>query len=357
MRWCAAAFQDVVEYGQSAVEIEPVGIEASSMAVNVFGVTIQNVLTGKREHRCARHVIIAAGGQPSLPPMLPQQHPNVIHSSSYMHQIHRILPNRDSPYRIAVIGAGQSAAETFNDLHSRYPRSQTRLIIKGAALKPSDDSPFVNAIFDPARTDGVYEAAPDVRASDIAAARDTNYNVVRLSLLEHIYASLYEQRLDHKDERDWPHQILNFREVTGADISYGRDASLILKLRNTVPLHAGGSAALDEVLPCDAVVVATGYQRNAHTSLMKKCEELRDKASQKQGDWIVQRDYRVRFDKDKVGPDAGVWLQGCCEDTHGLSDTLLSVLATRAGEVVQSIFADDSNQNNGHSNGVNGMSG
>jgi L-ornithine N5-oxygenase len=31
-------------------------------------------------------------------------------------------------------------------------------------------------------------------------------------------------------------------------------------------------------------------------------------------------------------------LQGCNESTHGLSDTLLSILATRGGEMVNSIF-------------------
>ena len=49
--------------------------------------------------------------------------------------------------RVAVIGGGQSAAEVFHNLHARYPACKTNLIIRGAALKPSDDSPFVNEIF------------------------------------------------------------------------------------------------------------------------------------------------------------------------------------------------------------------
>jgi L-ornithine N5-oxygenase len=31
-------------------------------------------------------------------------------------------------------------------------------------------------------------------------------------------------------------------------------------------------------------------------------------------------------------------LQGCNEKTHGLSDSLLSILAVRGGEMVESIF-------------------
>jgi L-ornithine N5-oxygenase len=33
-----------------------------------------------------------------------------------------------------------------------------------------------------------------------------------------------------------------------------------------------------------------------------------------------------------------VFLQGCCEETHGLSDTLLSVLAVRSQEVVDALL-------------------
>ena len=35
--------------------------------------------------------------------------------------------------------------------------------------------------------------------------------------------------------------------------------------------------------------------------------------------WQVQRDYKINFTEKSVGEDAGVWLQGCCETTHGVS--------------------------------------
>jgi lysine/ornithine N-monooxygenase len=61
------------------------------------------------------------------------------------------------PLRIAVIGAGQSAAEVAIDLHSRLAsipvageKTHTLdMIIRKGSLKPSDDSPFVNEIFNP----------------------------------------------------------------------------------------------------------------------------------------------------------------------------------------------------------------
>ena len=55
----------------------------------------------------------------------------------------------------------------------------------------------------------------------------------------------------------------------------------------------------------------------------------------------VRRDYSIPFDPSKVSNSAGVWLQGCNESSHGLSDTLLSILATRGGELVESILGDE----------------
>ena len=54
--------------------------------------------------------------------------------------------------------------------------------------------------------------------------------------------------------------------------------------------------------------------------------------------WSVNRDYSVKLDNNFAADNLGIYLQGCNESTHGLSDTLISVLATRGGEVVEKIF-------------------
>jgi L-ornithine N5-oxygenase len=61
--------------------------------------------------------------------------------------------------RIAVLGSGQSSAEVLLDLRSRLAsipiegegpqEHQLDMIIRKGSLKPSDDSPFANEIFDP----------------------------------------------------------------------------------------------------------------------------------------------------------------------------------------------------------------
>jgi L-ornithine N5-oxygenase len=113
---------------------------------------------------------------PSAVSMISPHH-KIIHSSVYSTSILPILSSiflsrrgsvdaLDHPVKVAVVGAGQSAAEVVIDLHSKlqdavplFPnadgkpaRHEIDLIINRGSLKPSDDSPFSNEIFDPACT-------------------------------------------------------------------------------------------------------------------------------------------------------------------------------------------------------------
>lgn len=141
LRWCASHFQDVVEYGQEVVSIKPEGLDAATGKVTSFSVTSRDLATNELVTRRTRHVVIAVGGKPNLPKELVKS-PRVIHSSKYSWLAPQILNKKDEPYRLAVVGGGQSAAEIYSDLQSRYPNADVTLIIKGTALRPSDDSPL-----------------------------------------------------------------------------------------------------------------------------------------------------------------------------------------------------------------------
>jgi len=156
-------------------------------------------------------------------------HYKIIHSSVYSTSIHSILSSialsrnataelSHHPVKVAVIGGGQSAAEVVIDLRpklqdvlaslrneDRNPaRHEIDLIISRGSLKPSDDSPFSNEIFDPtcARVN-IYP--PNIRlilppATDMlfnlrsGAARDmvfrefqsTNYGVVNPRTIDNV---------------------------------------------------------------------------------------------------------------------------------------------------------------------------
>jgi L-ornithine N5-oxygenase len=80
------------------------------------------------------------------------------------------------------------------------------------------------------------------------------------------------------------------------------------------------------VLDVDAVFVATGYFRDLHETLLKDARHLMPGGALEGAKWTVGRDYRINFENKRVGEDAGVWLQGCCETTHGVSFSSLSLL-------------------------------
>ncbi|CZT53406.1 related to L-ornithine N5-oxygenase SidA [Rhynchosporium secalis] len=336
LRWCAGHFEERVRYGQEVVEVSP-DVVRKDGKVTQFQVVARDIVTGELTTRIARHVVIAVGGKGRIPSELPQASPRVVHSSKYSQQVSSALPDRSAAYNIAVLGSGQSAAEIFNDLPARYPNAKITMVIKGSALRPSDDSPFVNEIFDPERVDGIFAEGAELRASRIKADKATNYGVVRLGLLEHLYEQFYMQRLKSEDERDWQVKMRTNRKVVRSREVDGKLLLTFGKVVDDVQVVKEG----DEELLVDAVFVATGYERNAHEGMLVKTRALLTEMAIEAQKFPVRRDYKIAFDERKVATNAGVWLQGCNESTHGLSDTLLSILAVRGGELVQSIFGNE----------------
>ncbi|KAF2712302.1 hypothetical protein K504DRAFT_201023 [Pleomassaria siparia CBS 279.74] len=345
MRWCASWFDEVVQYDQEVIKVVPEQGPSGSGEITTFTVISRNNLTGRTESRRAKHVVVAAGGRPNIPKPFPNNHPKVIHSSQFSHVATKVLKDAQHPYNIAVVGNGQSAAEIFDFIHTHYPNARTRLLIKQGALRPSDDSPFVNELFNPERVDSTYSRASALRTSSIIQDRNTNYGVVRIGLLEHIYETLYTQRVRYGNnpdsEEQWPHNILPYRSVMNVENSPVVKDGIRLHVRDQSPLYLSAVPDMEEkkeILDVDAVFVATGYHRDLHETLLQGSRDLMPGGNVKDSKWQVSRDYSVQFADNKVSDDAGVWLQGCCESSHGLSDTLLSILAVRGGEIIRSVF-------------------
>lgn len=320
MRWCAGHFEDVVAYAEEVQDIRSIPGKGTQ-TVGSFEVKSRNSHSGRSSTRRAKNVVIAVGGRPKIPKNLPQNHPRVIHSSQYRVASAKLLPDRSKPYRIAVIGSGQSAAEIFNDLPSSFPNSKSFLLIKQAALRPSDDSPFVNEVFDPTRVDDIYSQDPNVRTTALAQDRSTNYGVVRLELLEHIYEELYTQRIKMPNEEDWPHRILTHRLVDSISDIPGDSAGRVrLHISNNSNDYYWSKTQAQETLDdVDLVIVGAGYERNVHEDMLQNVRHLMPGGDEQGKKWTVGRDYRVNFQDGTVSDDAGVWLQGCNEATHGVS--------------------------------------
>jgi L-ornithine N5-oxygenase len=122
------------------------------------------------------------------------------------------------------------------------------------------------------------------------------------------------QRIQNSDETQWRCRILPRHAVISA--SQMSDSSISLRLG--VP----GQDEASESLDVDYVFAATGYKRDAHEEMLAeiRCLLLREPED---GSAIpVGRDYKVLFDEEKIDRNAGIWLQGCNEGTHGVSSLL-----------------------------------
>jgi L-ornithine N5-oxygenase len=142
----------------------------------------------------------------------------------------------------------------------------------------------------------------------------TNYAAPDLALIEQIFDVFYRQRVAGEAR----HRFLRRHEVAAALAS---DNGIKLTLRDL-------NANRTDTTRYDAIVLATGYACERHKSLLGPLSSYL-------GDYAVDRHYRVQ-----TGPEfhPAIFLQGACEMTHGLSDTLLSITAIRSGEIGKAVL-------------------
>lgn len=100
-----------------------------------------------------------------------------------------------------------------------------------------------------------------------------------------------------------------------------KSGAVTLKIKDLRTEEVEGSR--EEELEVDYVFVATGYKRDAHVGMLAEVRDLLSEELRKEGKFAVERNYRVMTDDKKVDESqAGIWLQGCNEGTHGVSDLL-----------------------------------
>ncbi|UOA29252.1 lysine N(6)-hydroxylase/L-ornithine N(5)-oxygenase family protein [Pseudosulfitobacter sp. DSM 107133] len=303
--WIAGQFSNC-QYDSRVTGLEPVraGDRVTHLAVHCQSAE------GRRTRHLARNIVLAPGGIPHWPETFAPLKGcgRVIHASGYLSQV---APKLKPGQRIAVIGAGQSAAEVFADLAARPEQPRVDLILRGRALKPSDDTPFVNEIFDPAQTDRFYGLPEETRAQTLHSLAATNYAVTDADLIEHIYETLYAQDV-RGDNR--------LGLLAETQVKEAQQAGAQVRLRLSGPSGP-------RVEAYDLVVLGTGYRRALDQSVLAGLSPWQTAQE-------PDRDYRLPM-KETFEP--GIFVQGFSEPTHGLSDTLLSVLALRSDEIARQL--------------------
>lgn len=185
----------------------------------------------------------------------------------------------------------------------------------------------------------LYPKSASYRRNFITDARATNYGVVRLELIEHIYEHMYDQRRElGRDDTNWPHRIMGGRKVVGVDAISEKTVQVrAVRVEDQEP-SSSGAVGSEETWEADIVIAATGYKRDAHLDMLRDTWSLLPKTNvpSKQEErvssgWTVQssegehrlavgRNYQVQYKPGTIETGSGVWLQGCCEATHGVSD-------------------------------------
>lgn len=304
--WAADKVGATVRYGSRVTAIRDVD--------GAFDVKITGIHAGRLR---ARNVVIAGGLDPQLPPGVSRS-ARQIHNHAFLHDLKQ-LPSRHHN-RFVVVGAGQSAAEVAAYLHDTSPSVEIHGVFAKYGYSPADDSPFANRVFDPDAVDDFYSADPAVRRQLINYHRSTNYSAVDLPLIEDLYAREYAERV--ADQRRL----------------FLRGASSIHKteedhtgVRVHILHHPTGAI---ERIDCDAVIYATGFQPAPLRGIFG---DLYDDLVLEDGLPVVSRDYRLATSPPTAG---GLYIQGNTEHTHGLTSSLLSNIAIRSAEILQSIDAN-----------------
>jgi len=315
LRWVAGHFQEQSRYGEEVLAIEPVLHNQQVEALRVISRDSQ----GQEFVRTSRSVVVSPGGTPLIPDTFKalKGDGRVFHHAHYLERMANQPCTSGKPMNVAIIGGGQSAAEAFIDLNDSFPSVQVDMLMRGSALKPADDSPFVNEVFSPAFTDLVFQQPSGERERLVHEYQNTNYSVVDVDLIERIYGILYRQKVSGIARHA-------FRTLTTVEKATATAQGIELVLRNT-------STGELSTRHYDAVILATGYERQTHRALLAPLEAYL-------GDFEVDRNYRVITDERCK---AGIYTQGFSQASHGLSDTLLSVLPIRAEEIAASLYEHD----------------
>lgn len=305
LRWAANRVDADVRYGTTVAAVEAV---VSDGTVDLFEVVLADGTTVR-----ARNVVLGAGLRERLPEWATPS-ARCFHNHQFLFRIAE-LPE-PVHQRFVVLGAGQSAAEVVHYLHDRYPEAEVHSVFSRFGFSPADDSPYANRIFDPGTVDELHAAPAAERERLLALHRSTNYSVVDIELINELYAIEYQER------------------VQGRRRLFMRRASDVSAVSETPDgIEVSVHSALDgltDTLMCDALVLATGF---TPTPLESVFGASLPGVSIERG---VDRDYRLALDPDVR---AGIYLQGGTEKTHGLTASLLSNVAVRAGEILNSILA------------------
>ncbi|MFD4986153.1 SidA/IucD/PvdA family monooxygenase [Streptomyces sp. NPDC058374] len=309
LQWVASSLREVqIEYGRRCVSIEPGPVQDGQ-------VTHWLARTADGAVISSRSLVIGAGRDAYVPAefaALPEN--RVIHSTRFSERIEQVDPKEAE--RIVVIGGAQSAAELLWAAYQRFPEARCTMLMRSIGLNAYQSSKFTNELFYPSFIDDFFATRPETRLQVLREMHVTNYAGLAPNMLETLYREMYQERLQGTER-------LRMRTLTDVAAARMEDDEVVL---TTVDRKTGDR----EELRCDLVLLGTGFVRDMPGM-------VRDLATATgAGQATVDRTYRMVLPESYT---ASCYLQGVNEATHGIADSLLSVLASRSQDIVTDLLA------------------
>ncbi|MEU5979501.1 SidA/IucD/PvdA family monooxygenase [Streptomyces sp. NPDC047315] len=312
LEWAAASFRHQVSYGSQVTAIRRAAAPEHQGCLEVTARTQRGTRVA-----VARNVVLSTGLVPRLPSGVVRDE-RVWHSSEFLAR----FDGADAAglRSVAVVGAGQSAAEITAFFHDRLPHAQVHAILPSYGYSVADDTPFANQVFDPGAVDEYHHGSDRTREAFWHYHRNTNYSVVDAHVIRDLYQRTYTEEVEGAPRL----HFLNLTRVR--EVKRAGDGTVVLldSLLDGRPAELG----------VDAIVFATGYDALEPGRLLGDLD--RHVRRDDRGLHRVARDYRLVTAPELT---AGIYLQGGTEHTHGLSSALLSNIAVRGGEIADSVVS------------------
>lgn len=321
LEWAESRLACPVSYNSEVTAIRLPAITGGGPADHVELVVRDPTRPGVQRVVAGRNIVISTGLSPRMPANV-ERGPHVWHSSEVLHRFREV--GAAGLRRVAVVGAGQSAAEIVRFVHDTVPAATVFAIIPSYGYALADATPFANQVFDPAAVDDYFAGSDRSKEAIWKYHRNTNYSVVDDEVIRDLYQRAYDD------------EVAGTGRLTFLNLSRVEDVKRADSNTRVTVYSVAREESYD--LDVDVLICATGYDPMDPTDLLGDlsghCEY------DEQGRLRVNRDYRL---VTAPALTCGIYLQGGTEHTHGLASSLLSNIAVRSGEIVGSITARTEN--------------
>lgn len=313
LQWAAERVSLPVHYGTVAENIHWNGDHYEVTLSSQIGET---GVTGGAQRGIlrARNLVMGVGIEATLPAGVTPG-PRIFHNHHLLYQLDH-LPSREHR-RFLVVGSGQSAAEVARYLHETYTDAEVHASFRRFGYTPSDDTPYANRVFDPDAVDDFFQAPAEVKQGLLDYHWLTNYSAVDADLIESLYHYEYDERVSGR-RRLFVHRVTETDNV--GETQHGVQVQMTDRTTGEY-----------QQLEVDAVIYATGFQPRDIRSVLGSSIPVDEAFTEDLPD--VERDYSLKL----PGKYGRIYLNGGVEHSHGLTSSLLSNVAVRSADIVDSL--------------------